>query len=106
MEDNYLETSIYLSVIYRKNNTVRLRKVGDEYILVPISGETAKQGSVYSLNRVGAHVWELINGERNIKQILDELAQAYKDAQLETMEIDIQYFLSDLEKTGVIDRTE
>ena len=106
MEDKYLETSVSLGVIYRRNNTAMLRKVGDEYILIPISGETAKEGSVYSLNQVAAHVWGLINGERNLKQILDELAQAYKDAQLETMQMDIQYFLSDLERVGVIDRTE
>lgn len=103
MRDKYLRNSALASdVVYKKSGLGILRKIGGEYILVPLSGEIAKQGSIYSLNRIAAHIWELINGERNVKQILDELAQIYKGVQLKVMKDDLQYLLTELDRIGFI----
>jgi len=53
------------------------RKTGNEYVLVPISNNIADMNSVYTLNETGAFIWELIDGEKNIEEIIMALTEEY-----------------------------
>jgi hypothetical protein len=39
------------------------RKVADEFILVPLVGKGADVDSILNLNRVGAFIWERLDGK-------------------------------------------
>ncbi len=40
------------------------RRIGDEYVLVPLAGRGADLDSILNLNRVAAFVWEQVDGTR------------------------------------------
>ena len=53
------------------------RKTGKEYVLVPVANNIADMKSVYTLNETGAFVWDLIDGNRNIEEIITALTEEY-----------------------------
>jgi hypothetical protein len=57
--------------------------------------------SIYTLNEVGTLIWQLIDGQRNIGQIVQTVRQAY-DVESEEVAKDTFDFLGSLEKAGLI----
>lgn len=53
------------------------RKTGNEYVLVPIANNIADMNSVYTLNETGAFIWDLIDGNRNLEEIIKALIEEY-----------------------------
>ena len=53
------------------------RKTGSEYVLVPITNNIADMNSVYTLNETGAFIWELIDGKRNVEEIINSVTEEY-----------------------------
>ena len=91
----------YLKRIYNKNPDVVYRIIAGEAILVPISQETQIAGRLFSLNEVGAFIWERIDGERNLAAILEEIIQEH-EVEEETARSDLLELIAALEKTGAI----
>lgn len=78
------------------------RRIADEYILVPIRQQVADLNCIYTLNEIGAFIWELIDGKSNIKQILKNITAAY-DVEEEAAKDDLISFISQLLKIKAID---
>lgn len=80
---------------YRRNDNFVFRRIEDETILVPIKDNVGDMGSIYSLNELGAFIWEQLDGERRLdaikKSILDEF-----DVSANQAEADINEFITDL----------
>jgi hypothetical protein len=57
--------------------------------------------SIYSLNEVGTLIWQLIDGQKTVSQIVEEVFTAY-DVSLEDARKDSLEFLESLEQTGLI----
>jgi hypothetical protein len=53
------------------------RKVANEFILVPLVGRGADVDAVLNLNRVGAFIWERIDGERDGGAVVDLLMERF-----------------------------
>ncbi len=53
------------------------RKTGNEYVLVPVANNIADMNSVYTLNETGAFIWELIDGTKNIEEIIRHVTKEY-----------------------------
>jgi len=88
-------------MIYEKDESMVFRRIEDETILVPIRNNVGDLQNIYVLNEVGARVWELIDGERDIEEISDLICAEY-DITLDEAEKDIGEFLKDLESVGAI----
>jgi len=58
--------------------SVVTRKTGNEYVLVPIANNIADMNSVYTLNETGAFIWELIDGKRDVEEIISEMIKEYE----------------------------
>jgi hypothetical protein len=43
----------------------------DETVIVPVQGHAGDLDSIYTLNEVGSTVWERIDGETGVGQIID-----------------------------------
>ena len=93
------------SIIYRKNDNFVFRKIEGETILVPIKDNVADMGSLYNLNDVGAFVWELIDGQRNLQAIKRKIVKEYEvsDQQAENDLID---YISQLKEIDAVISTE
>ena len=84
-----------LNKIYNKTSEVAFRKVSDEYILVPLSDDIADMDSLFTMNEVGAFIWEQIDGNRSISQIVENVTGEF-DVKNETAQKDVLTFLDEI----------
>lgn len=84
-----------LNTVYHQNPEVVARKVSDEFILVPLSDDIADMDSIYTMNEVGAFIWENINGERTINDIVGEVLNEFEVSPDEA-ENDVLAFFDDI----------
>jgi hypothetical protein len=68
---------------------------GEAMVVVPSRAE------VQILNPVGTRMWELIDGQRSVGQILDVLRQEYEVDEV-ALEDDVRGFLDTLDRTGML----
>jgi len=73
----------FLETRYQKSPFVVFRKIVDEYVLVPIRKNVGDLESIYTLNEVGAEIWEQIDGKATLKQIQDSLTDKFDISQKE-----------------------
>jgi len=85
---------------YKENNCVT-REIAGETIIVPIKGRVGDLDSIYTLNEVGTLIWQLIDGQKNINQIVQAVRETY-DVESEEVTKDAVDFLSSLENAGLI----
>ena len=80
----------YLEKCPKKDPNIVSRKIADEYILVPIRYNVGDLESIYTLNEVGAFIWELIDGNRKVKEIqgmiVDEFEVSPQQAKTDLIE--------------------
>jgi hypothetical protein len=80
-----------LKSVLSHSASVVTRKTGSEYVLVPIANNIADMNSVFTLNETGAFIWELIDGKRDVENIISELTKEYKidssSAEADVMEL-------------------
>lgn len=86
---------MHLNTVYHQNPEVVARKVSDEFILVPLSDDIADMDSIYTMNEVGAFIWENINGERTINDIVGEVLNEFEVSPDEA-ENDVLAFFDDI----------
>jgi hypothetical protein len=71
------------------------RRIGDEYVLVPLAGRGADLDSILNLNRVAAFVWEQLDGRRTGASIVDAVVQRF-EVERERAEADLLELLETL----------
>lgn len=77
----------------QKKDNYHEQQNGDELILVPLNNEAADMEAVYTLNEMGAFIWNLIDGNKTIND-LAELIVAEFQVNDETAKKDLLDFLS------------
>ncbi len=90
-----------LKSILSHSPSIVTRKTGNEYVLVPIANNIADMHSVFTLNETGAFIWEQINGERSVEEIIDLLTVVY-DIDNEKASSDVFAFIDDMYKYLII----
>jgi hypothetical protein len=71
------------------------RRIGDEYVLVPLAGRGADLDSILNLNRVAAFVWEQLDGRRTGASIVDAVVERF-DVERERAQADVLELLQTL----------
>lgn len=90
-----------LNSVVSRSPSVVTRKTGNEYVLVPLTDNIADMTSVYTLNETGTFIWELIDGEKNIGDIINALIREY-DTDSDTAKEDVLSFISKMKKYLVV----
>ena len=67
-----------LATAYGRSPRVVGRRIGDEYVLVPLAGRGVDLDSILNLNRVGAFIWEQIDGVRTGNDIVSALVARFE----------------------------
>ena len=78
-----------------EGRSVVTRRIADETILVPVTGDVADLDAVYTLNEVGSFIWQLIDGERSAHAIAEAVSAEY-DVSPEVASSDVAEFLDRL----------
>ena len=90
-----------LKSILSRSESIVTRKTGSEYVLVPITNNIADMNSVYTLNETGAFIWEQIDGNRSVEEIINVLTDEY-DIDFENAEGDVFSFVENMSKYLII----
>ncbi len=91
-----------LDKIYCVKDRVASRKIVDEVILVPLRDSVAEMENLYSLNEVGARVYELVDGKRSVRDICAVIVDEF-DASAEQAEADVSQFVEQLSSIHAIE---
>jgi len=73
------------------------RRINDEYLLIPLTGNIADMDSLYRLTETGAFIWELIDGERDISEITAKIVEEF-DVEPEIAEKDALEFFREIQE--------
>ncbi|MCI5194008.1 MAG: PqqD family protein [Candidatus Electrothrix sp. AU1_5] len=87
--------------VYKKADNIVTRKVMDEILLVPISGDLASMDELYTLNDTGAFIWQALDGIRTLAEIGRQLEQEY-DAPEEVIKADLREVMDGLIDVGLV----
>ena len=90
-----------LKSILSHSPSIVTRKTGNEYVLVPVTNNIADMTSVYTLNETGAFIWEKIDGNRNVEDIINALTAGY-DINTENAKKDLFTFIENMDKHLII----
>ncbi|HNR40716.1 MAG TPA: PqqD family protein [Bacteroidales bacterium] len=77
------------------------RKTGNEYVLVPLANNIADMNRLFTLNESGAFIWELIDGEKNIREIVERFTEEF-DIESETATRDVLAFMENMSNYLII----
>lgn len=90
-----------LKSVLSHSPSIVTRKTGNEYVLVPITNNIADMNSVYTLNESGAFIWELIDGQKTVEDLINAMTEEY-DVDTETAKTDVFSFIDDMNKYLII----
>ncbi len=87
---------------YRRNPDFIYRKIAEETILVPVHKDVAEMDHIFSLNEIGAFVWEQLENPKTLDElvssILDEFLVSLDDAHS-----DLEPFIGDMVEIGALE---
>ena len=86
---------------YKRSPSMVARKIGDEVILVPIRNNVGDLACIYSLNEVGAFVWDRIDGGQAVPSLVEAVCGEF-EADRGEVERDLREFLGQLEQIGAV----
>jgi hypothetical protein len=66
-----------LEAAFSRSERMVGRRIAGEYVLVPIVGRGAEVDSIFTLNRVGAFIWEQLDGKRTGEDVVRALGRRF-----------------------------
>ncbi len=81
------------------------RQIAGETVLVPIRSGAADLDFIYTSNDTGTTIWECLDGEKTVDQIIETVCREY-DVPAEEATQDVMDFLSALEAAGLVHSAE
>ena len=89
------------NLVLRKNKDMVTRVIDDETILLPIYKTSQEINCIYTLNKVGSRLWELIDGKKTLGAIKKQVLKEF-DTTPQEVDKEITKFLKDLKEIKAI----
>ena len=87
---------------YRMKGRVVLRRIGEDRLLVPVSGGAARENCVFPLNETGEFIWDCLMQGRTLDETAAAVAAAFAVAS-EEARTDCRGFAEKLVSQGLIE---
>ncbi len=87
---------------YKTAGRAVVRRIGEDVLLVPVSGKTAHLNRVFPLNETGAAIWESLSRGRTLDETAGSLADAFKVDRAQAMK-DSEAFAAELVDEGLLE---
>lgn len=95
-----------LKAIYIPSEDVVSREIEGEIIIVPlVAGIGDAEDDIFSLNETGRAIWKLLDGKRNLGQVVAALQKEY-DMPQEEIARDVNGLISEMEKRHMVEKME
>lgn len=82
-----------------------LRKIVDEYMIIPTGERLADFNGIISLNETAAFVWKKLENGATADDLLGNMTDEF-DAPRETIQSDLKSILAELDEYGVLEHAE
>ncbi len=101
MNSNPSQESPVWQQVYRKSESLVTREIAGETLLVPMRGKLARLQRIFALNPVGAHIWDQLDGTRDLAAIHRSLVESF-DVSPEEAEADLVEYVNLLRDAELI----
>lgn len=93
--------------VYYKSEQVTAREIEDEFVIVSITANRNGLGDeLYFLNETGRELWENLNGEVNLSQLIEIISSQYSRDYYEQIRKDVLALIVDLLEHNIIMKRE
>ena len=82
-----------------------LREIAGDYIIIPVGATVLEFNGLITVNEVGVTLWEMLQEEVTMEDLVQGVLNEY-DVQEEDAREDIQEFLNELIKGGILTKEE
>ena len=82
------------------NKGFLVKKVGNEYMIIPTNNNKVLMNKIFNINEVGADIYKSLENGLSIAETIDELLKEY-DIDKETLTNDVLEFVEELRKRGI-----
>jgi len=89
------------NLVLHKNKDMVTRVIDDETILLPIYKTSDEINCIYTLNKVGSRLWELIDGKKRLGEIKKQVLKEF-DTTPPEVDKEIAKFLKDLKEIKAV----
>ena len=89
----------HLEESYRKDTNIISRQIAGEMILVPIRQKMGDLDCIFRLNETAARAWDLLDGQRTLAEIRDQLSEEFEVEPMEAGQ-DLVGLMDQLESCG------
>lgn len=79
-----------------------LRELAGEYVIISTGAAPPASGGLLTVNEVGAELWEMLQTERSLEELVWKILEEY-DVEEKTAREDIQEFLDTLNQRGMLE---
>jgi len=86
----------------KRSGDFLLQNVGGQDLLVPLGAKVMDMNALITLNATGRCVWELLAEDRSVEYLVAEVVKQF-DIRVERAHADVQAFLDDLERLGLLE---
>lgn len=90
-----------MSAVYSHDPNIVSRSIAGETILVPIRKSVGEMDSLYTLNETGARIWELIDGQRTLAEVGEQVLAEF-DVQADQAQGDLLELVEALLERGAL----
>jgi hypothetical protein len=88
-------------ISFTKSDDLMTRNIAGEALIVPIKGRVGDLSAIYTLNDVGARIWQMIDGRMSLNQIIEAISDEY-DVTKEEAAADVAELLDSMKAAGLI----
>lgn len=92
-------------ITYQRNPDFIYRKIVEESVLVPLHKDVADMDCIYTLNSVGAFIWEQLEQPATTDALQAALLEEY-DADPEVLQADLARFVEEMMSIGALIEVE
>ena len=91
--------------ICRMKGRVVLRRIGEDRLLVPVSGDVARENCVFPINEPGEFIWMGLTQGRTLDEISAALSTEFA-VEMDVARADCQEFAEKLLAQGLVEEVE
>jgi len=85
------------SSLYLLKSKYVTKEIGDELVLVPLSGNVSQMNELFTMNETGRFIWENLSKKTTVEDLVEKMTESF-DVSEEEAEKDILLFLEKLDK--------
>jgi hypothetical protein len=84
-----------------KDDNLMARNIAGETLIVPIRNSVGDLNSIYTLNEVGALIWQMIDGRTSVEKIVAAISREY-DVTADEATGDVVELLDSMTEAGLV----